>query len=391
MKSINKIFKTAAAVAVAVSVLCVFAGCEEDLNGAIAPAVNDEANSLTITGIPSQYRSMEIRIMSDIDPYPGIEVASGYNEVNKGKAIIPLFNQDMEDWTGTGEYFVILDLDKVYVYTDGSPVPPMDSIKKYGFYNSGTEIDFGKFRTYDEGSSNPYRLTITDIIDNYNDFIGTITVYNAESAAIADGEARISDNTAAIDLYVDDLFHSGWKGEVEAALVFTVSGTNYVYTGGSSLGSNIGEGTWGRAPKYTFGTTSSSVSFNQFNTNEQIILPAVITINGLDSKYGSDHFVSIYLSRNPGYNPLSSILGYGDINSGTAVITVNVPEAVQFNIFLLVMKNEKISGGGMEGERDVPVAAFKSKTVRTIETGLTLDIGKDFDIAEIPDIGGEGD
>jgi len=77
----------------------VFAGCEKDLNGAAAPAINDGANSITITGIPPQYRSMEVRIMSGIDPYPCVEVACGYNEVNKGKAAIPLFDQNMEDWT----------------------------------------------------------------------------------------------------------------------------------------------------------------------------------------------------------------------------------------------------------------------------------------------------
>ncbi|MDR2701723.1 MAG: hypothetical protein LBB72_04765 [Spirochaetaceae bacterium] len=383
MKNMRQIFGI-----IAVSALLGFAGCEKDLDSSVTPIINDGAHTVTITGIPSQHRSMEIRIMSDIDPYPGVEVACGYNEINKGKTAIPLLDQYMEDWIGSGEYFIVLDLDKVYVYTDGSPVPPMDNIKKYNFQNSGTEIDFSKFSTYDEDSSNPYRITITDITENYNAFTGTVNVYNAASGVIADGKAAISDSTAKIDLYVDDLFHSGWKGGVEAAFTFTISGTNYVYTGSSSLDNSIGEGTWGNAPKYNFRNTSSSVSFSRFKTNDIIYLPTVITINGLDSKYSTDdHFASILVSASQGYNPLNSIMNSGDINSGNTETTVSLPQnAGPLFIFLIVIKTEKVMFDGIEFPKEVPVAAYQTKTAINITTGLTLNIGSNFEEADIPDI-----
>jgi len=59
---------------------------------------------------------------------------------------------------------------------------------------------------------------------------------------------------------------------------------------------------------------------------------------------------------------------------------------------LIVIKTELISSGGMQFTKEVPVAAYKSKTARNIATGLTLSIGSDFEEEpDVPDIGGEGD
>ena len=374
-----------------IAVLCalVFAGCEGNLDTTSVPITNNSGNSITITGIPSQYRNMNVRIMSDID---GIEAtATGYNEINRGRAIIPLLDRNMEDWTGSGEYFIILDLDKkIYVYTDGSPAPPMNNIKKYNFHSSETEIDFSKFST---NTPNPYQFTITGIHGSYNNQTGTVTVYNAGNTVLAEGEGDVSEGTVTINLRVNDIFNSDWTGGEQAALVFTIYGTNYVYTGGASLGSDVGEGTWGRAPKYNFGTGSSSVNFNQFGTNEEIFLPTRITITNLDSKFNTDHLLSVILSSNPGYNPSSTIRDTVGINSGTAEFNVNVSsKAGPLHIFLIVIKREKVLSDGIEFTKDTAVAAYKSKSAQNITTGLMLDIGSDFDEeTDVPNIGGEGD
>ena len=387
MKNIREFFGITAVLA-----LCALGGCGKSLESAAAPITEENVNSITITNIPPKYRSMEIRIMSDIDPYPGIEVACGYNEISKGKAKIPLLDQNMEDWTGSGEFFIIMDLDKVYAYTDGNLVPPMDNIKRYTFKNSGVEIDFGRFKTYDEESSKPYQLTITDITEYYDGMIGTATVYSADSAVITEGSARISDNTAKIDLYVDDLFHSGWKGGVPAVLTFLISGTHYVYTGNASLDSAIGEGTWGKAPKYKFEDTPASVSFTRFKTNEEIYLTVEITITGLNAQYNGDH-LSVICSRNQGYDQYSTIRGYDDISSGSAAVKIySVPSASgPLYIFLIVKKDEKYTVNGVEFTKTKAVAAYKSKAAKNIVKGLMLGINDDFEATGIPETDDEGD
>jgi hypothetical protein len=341
MKKRYKIFAV-----IAVAALCAFgfAGCEEDLDGAIQPP-GDNGNTITITGIPSRIKNMEVRIMSDIDPYPGVKIASGYNDmINNGKMKIFLLNEDMEDWTGSGNHFIVLDLDKVYVYTNGEPIlPPRGNVLRYNFQNGNAEIGLDKFRSNDQ---DPYKITITGITGNFD--ASAVTVYNAASEIIAEGEAEIIGGTTAIDLYVvNDFFEgSGWKGE-QAVLTLRLPGMTYVYTGGGSLSSNIGVDTWGQAPKYSFPDMSSSVSFSQLKTNDPITQRVAITIEDLESIYNSNHFVSIILSTKTGYNPKGSPAGNlagsiqesGEITSGAAGINVTVPIDVgQLYILVIVVE-----------------------------------------------------
>jgi len=385
--------------------LC-FAGCEKEPGGVTTPITGGGgACTITITDIPSSYRTMQIQIISNIDPYPGIQAASGYNDVRNGKTTLPLYNQDMEEWSDVGEYYIVLDLtevkrdennietyvEKTFVYTDGMPVPPMNNIKKCYIKDSDTWISFNKFQT---DNTTPYTITIEDITENYNTKKGVVNVYNNRSEEIADGDADITDNKAVVKLHNKDIFHSGWEGGVQAAFTIRILGTTYVYTGGASLGS-IGE-EWGRAPKYGFPGASSTVNFSQFKTNDVVILPTRIIISGLDPKYNTDHFVSILLSSNSGYHPTNSIREYGDIQSGTAEIEISLPsDAGPRYIFLIVARKDKVLSGGIEFPKNVAVAAYQTETAREIITGMELIINSDFSslpVNEIPNISeGEGD
>jgi hypothetical protein len=250
------------------------------------------AKSITITGLSGMSGSVNVKILSSLDPDDwGAIVCSGTGEIDNGQVTVPLGSgggYPPDPWDDEGEFYINLDYTlpfgfETYVYTAGEPLNTTDWDENATYvFETGVDvtIDFDQFVQIPFGEGG-YELTISGLSELNGAFAYLEVLEASEYGAdqVAMGYAVITGGSVTITLadYWDT--STGWTEDGECYLKLTIysdeyTSNVYVYTNGKSLSELSIEDWndyWDNAPKFEFTSGNTfSVSFDKFVSGDDI-------------------------------------------------------------------------------------------------------------------------